>query len=253
MSWDEDLRPASWRGLPFGVWSLESRFGRALAVHEYPFRDSVSIEDLGRAGRRYRIIGFLIGDDVIEQEAAMIEAAEEEGPGELMHPTLGSLMVSCQEFSPLWRHDLGRVVEVTFYFLEEGQGATFGAAENLASTVGKWADELDVGAAADFAKQAGDALKTGIDVARQARATLRGWTSMATRLVGDARSALGVVGAVVPGLDRRLSRFASGLRSRIGQVDRAFTTVGGALSRLSRARHTVTQGTDRVGSLLDKL
>ncbi|SHJ69238.1 DNA circularisation protein N-terminus [Roseomonas rosea] len=254
MSWQDSLHPASWRGLSFGVWALEGRFGRNLAVHEYPFRDSITIEDLGRAGRRIRITGFLVGDDVIERESGMIAAAEEEGPGPLVHPTLGELEVHCQELAPLWRHDLGRVVELTFNFLEPGnQLGGLKAVEDLGASVGKWADELDLGAAADFVKGAGSALQQGVDVVRQVRQTVSGWTSVASRLIGDARSALGVVGAVVPGLDRTLGRFASGLRSPLGQVNRVFSTVDGAVSRLMSSRRAVTRGVERISKLVDLL
>ncbi len=39
MSWSDQLLPASFRGVPFGVLGSRSRFGRRLAVHEYPYRD----------------------------------------------------------------------------------------------------------------------------------------------------------------------------------------------------------------------
>ena len=137
MSWQDSLRPASWRDQAFGVWAMEGRFGRNLAVHEYPFRDSISIEDLGRAGRRIRMTGFLVGGDVIERERAMIEAAEEEGEGTLVHPTLGEMQVHCQELAPVWRYDLGRVVELTFYFLEPGsQRRGLEAVEDLGTAAG---------------------------------------------------------------------------------------------------------------------
>ncbi|REF28617.1 prophage DNA circulation protein [Xenorhabdus cabanillasii] len=46
--WAEHLHPASFRGVPFAVISGESVFGRRQAVHEYPYRDTAWIEDLGR-------------------------------------------------------------------------------------------------------------------------------------------------------------------------------------------------------------
>ncbi|WP_338662632.1 DNA circularization N-terminal domain-containing protein [Pararoseomonas sp. SCSIO 73927] len=256
MSWLEDLRPASWRGLPFGVLEASGRFGRSLAVHDFAFRDSVEIEDLGRAGRRFRIIGFLAGDDAISREAAMIEAIEQEGEGELVHPTLGSLTVKGQELETSWRWDEGGVCECAFFFLEEGKGGTLGGLaglEDLGATVEKWAGELDLASVTDFARSAGDALKQGVDVVRQAQSTVRGWMSTANGLIGDARSALGAVGAVVPGLDKTLGRFASGLRNPLSTVTRTFSSVDGALSRLSSARAGVTRGVARVSALLDKL
>ncbi|MBE8595340.1 DNA circularization N-terminal domain-containing protein [Xenorhabdus sp. BG5] len=56
--WAEHLRPASFRGVPFAVISGESVFGRRQAVHEYPYRDTAWIEDLGRATRRITLRGL---------------------------------------------------------------------------------------------------------------------------------------------------------------------------------------------------
>jgi prophage DNA circulation protein len=77
--WTDRLLPASFRGVPFAVRSASGRFGRRQAVHEYPFRDTVWVEDLGRNARRLTIDGFLIenslvygGGDVILQKDRMI-------------------------------------------------------------------------------------------------------------------------------------------------------------------------------------
>src|SRR5260364_371475 len=52
------FQPASWRGVPFGVREAQVRLGRRCAVHEYPQRETVWVEDLGRSARRLRFIGF---------------------------------------------------------------------------------------------------------------------------------------------------------------------------------------------------
>ncbi len=60
--WSEHLHPASFRGVPFAVVSGESVFGRRQAVHEYPYRDTAWIEDLGRSSRKITLRGFIIQD-----------------------------------------------------------------------------------------------------------------------------------------------------------------------------------------------
>src|SRR4051812_33537247 len=112
MSFFEQLRDASFRGIPFGVFSSEARFGRRNAVHEYPYRDTVWVEDLGRAARRISLIGFLVGDDVIAQREQLIAACETEGDGELIHPTLGHLTDSLMSLSTEERWERGRVFEL---------------------------------------------------------------------------------------------------------------------------------------------
>ena len=94
MSWREQLRPASFRGVAFKVTSNSGSFGRRVAVHEYPFRDLPYVEDLGRRAREIRIEALLIGNDYMAGRDALIAAVEDAGPGKLVHPTLGELTVS---------------------------------------------------------------------------------------------------------------------------------------------------------------
>lgn len=58
-SWDwfEHIHPASFRGVPFAVVSAEGVFGRRQAVHEYPYRNTAWVEDLGRGTRKLTIRG----------------------------------------------------------------------------------------------------------------------------------------------------------------------------------------------------
>lgn len=75
-AWADARLTASWRGLPFRVREPELRFGRRQALNEYPFRNTVWVEDLGQASRVIAFRGFLVGDDVDDQLRDMLEAAE---------------------------------------------------------------------------------------------------------------------------------------------------------------------------------
>ncbi|MGF6792776.1 DNA circularization protein [Paraburkholderia sp. 35.1] len=122
------LQPASWRGVPFATRGGTLRVGRRVSVHEYPYRDDVWVEDLGRAGRRISVTGFLLqdaaygGGDVLAQRAAMIAACEtpDRGDGELVHPSLGHLNASLLEFECEETTDRGRSFEVRFTFIAGG-------------------------------------------------------------------------------------------------------------------------------------
>lgn len=100
MSWREDLRRvtitidgktrdligASFRGVPFFVETVDATTGRRLVVHEFPFRDDPFVENLGRRARKFRVDGYLLGDDYLVQKAALIDAIEAEGSGALVLP-----------------------------------------------------------------------------------------------------------------------------------------------------------------------
>ena len=127
-----ELQTASWRGVPFAVTGSTAKVGRRNAIHEYPFRDQIWVEDLGRQGRRITLSGFLLengaygGGSVISQRAAMIAACEtEQGDpntpdGELVHPSLGRMTVSLLDFECVEQMERGRYFELHFVFVESG-------------------------------------------------------------------------------------------------------------------------------------
>ncbi|PHM64230.1 tail protein [Xenorhabdus stockiae] len=127
--WAEHLHPASFRGVPFAVVSGESVFGRRQAVHEYPYRDTAWLEDLGRATRRITLRGFIIQNsavyhapDVITQRKNLVAACETGSTGTLVHPTLGELTVSVTESGLRMNEskEFGRVFEFTLTVIESG-------------------------------------------------------------------------------------------------------------------------------------
>lgn len=150
MSWKDELLPASFRGVPFGVTSASSEFGRRLAVHEFPRRDVPYVEDLGRQARRFRVTGFVVGDDYMDQRDELIRVCEERIPqyilntaGTLVHPYLGELLVACESLRVLEDAPRGGFARLEFVFVESGLlslpaagSDTAAAADNAAAAVG---------------------------------------------------------------------------------------------------------------------
>lgn len=254
MSWRDDLRPASWRNVRFQTWHADGQFGRRVAPHEYPYRDEAWVEDLGRGLRRISIVGYIEGEDVLQQQDRMLEAAEREGVGELMHPTLGLMSVSLVNLSVTARYDLGRVLELSFQFLSTGAQAAPDA-----STSGLWdvleaAGAADQASAASYLGQARATLAQGATVARQAQDTVRGWTSTARRVSLSARAVLDSVGSLVPGrTGQQFSRFLTGSRSPLAVLDRTTNSVDGKLRQAASARLAVTQAASDVETLAGRL
>ena len=89
MSWKDGLEPASFRGVAFFVSSNDMTFGRETQIHKYPKRDKAYVEDLGKAGKSVTFDAYVIGRDYTTQKNALIDAIDEEGPGELIHPLYG--------------------------------------------------------------------------------------------------------------------------------------------------------------------
>jgi prophage DNA circulation protein len=87
------LRPASFRGVPFGVTGAGKDLGRRVVTHKFPLRDTVMHEDLGRRERGITIEGFLVGPDIAGRMKRLETALERQGPGRLVHPHYGAVDV----------------------------------------------------------------------------------------------------------------------------------------------------------------
>jgi prophage DNA circulation protein len=91
MSWVDQLQPASFRGVPFHVHSIDVQAGDNVVVREYPFQDLPTVFRMGEAAEEIKFSAYVIGDDYIAQREALREVLS--GEGVLVHPTAGSLRV----------------------------------------------------------------------------------------------------------------------------------------------------------------
>jgi len=106
MGWRDQLRPASFREVPFEVMELAGELGRRVVADEVPETDRLPpTEDLGRKRPRYRLRGFVAGRDVLDRRDALLAALDTPGPGELVHPWRGRLFVQIGDVS--YEHDEG--------------------------------------------------------------------------------------------------------------------------------------------------
>lgn len=147
----KDLRPASFRGVPFQVDASELEAGRRVEVHEYPQRDKPWAEDLGRAARSISFDGFVVGADYVAQANRLVAALEEAGAGALVHPWLGDMRVSLRDparvsFTP----QLG-FARISMTFVEAGELAFPVAGTSTPSASRLAASNLEAAAVADFA------------------------------------------------------------------------------------------------------
>lgn len=118
MTWRARLRPGSFRGAGFHVERHDGRGGRRLALHEYPNRDGVYAEDLGRKGRGFQIAAFVIGSDYDRARDTLIEALEAAGPGTLIHPFQGERTVAVEDFTHAEGYREGRLCRFDIAFVE---------------------------------------------------------------------------------------------------------------------------------------
>ena len=200
--WMDQLRPASYKGIPFGVLASAVKFGRKNVIHNYPLRDTVWVEDLGRAARRITMEGFLVenaaylqtyfhelgspSSSVIEWRKNLIVACEASGDGELIHPTLGRLRVSLLDIEVSEQWDEGRVFKIRFTFLEGGQRIFPGNTTSTPDDVDSKSKDANDKIKQDFAKRVAASLRSGAAAVMAAVNAVQKYSRMVQGLINDA-------------------------------------------------------------------
>jgi prophage DNA circulation protein len=162
----ENLRPASFRGVPFYVYGSDMETGRRVQVHEYPQRDTPYAQDMGRSTRHPKFDAFVVGEHYVDQANALLGALEAYGPGTLINPWFGSMQASVTGCSVAFSRELG-YAKFSLSFVESGELTFPSAADSTASLSRTAADNLDV-ASTDFFSQAFEVAGMISDVADQA-------------------------------------------------------------------------------------
>lgn len=90
----DQLQPASFRGVSFGVFTDSAEIGRRTVIHEFIDQDDPYVEDLGGLANKFTIQGYIVGPDYAARRDALIKALSEKDPGTLVHPWFGEITVA---------------------------------------------------------------------------------------------------------------------------------------------------------------
>ena len=198
-SWAAALRPASYDGVRFGVIAGRTVAGRKQTIHDYPFRDSNWVEDLGKQARKFEITGFLVENDialgdrvqsggVTAQRDALLTACETKGAKTLTHPTLGTIKnVECIAVEISERADLGLAFEIRLILIVSGERQYPGQTTSTKDAVAAKASLTGIAAIADYIQTAASAIQSGASIVQQAVSTAIGWYQFAVAAINDAR------------------------------------------------------------------
>lgn len=121
MAWRDNLRPASFRGVPFYISATEEEGGRRGTLHEYPGADVPYFEDTGLKGPKHSIEAFVIGADYMAARDQLKKALNQNGPGALVHPYLGTRQVACPNFRLREARSDGGLAKFSIDFVETGR------------------------------------------------------------------------------------------------------------------------------------
>lgn len=227
------LLPASFRGVPFEVEATGGTFGRRTAEHEFPQRDIPYTEDLGRAKREIRITGYVSGPAYAAQRDALIRALEQEGPGTLVHPHWGVLIVNARPAPVSESKDEMDSATFELTFVEAGALLFPLATVDVVSAVDAAAEAVSEAAAFDFEEVFDVIFKPGnvlLGAIENVRTAVRGMTAAAfgpaARLLDQfSEIAAGLKGieADVAALVRTPGQLAARFAEIFGLADRATT------------------------------
>lgn len=148
--WQQRFRQASFRGVQFFVDRHEFETGRRAVQYEFPNKDVPFSEDLGRKGATFQIDGYVLGANYFQQRDFLIAAFEQEGPGDLVHPYLGTKKVQCSSVRFTESKGETRIVTFSATFLEAGVAAFPDIGTDNVSKISALADKVNEAAVQNF-------------------------------------------------------------------------------------------------------
>ena len=228
MNYFDTLYTASYNGASFVVQRTNDRFGRRIAQHLYPFRDTFWPEDVGKRPREFELDGFILGDDALAQLAFLQAACEIKGTGVLIHPLYGIQVVQLLEYTSQGG-DHGRQVRVHFKFVEAG-GRIFPTTSATSGTANA-ASGLSTASVASFLTTAGNAISSGLQVAIQAAITAATLVAVAQAAVKTATNIVSEVSSI-GGNTGRNAAGSTGVST--GSITGTIASAGGVAAQASQ-------------------
>lgn len=135
MTWRDNLRESTFRGVPYLYQESERAGGRRLSLNEYPRQDTPYVEDLGRKAREWTLTAYVFGLDYMDRRDALIDALEKQGTGEWLHPREGSVWVQVDSYSLSESTKDGNLATFNVRFIESGKQGLPGAIDNTVHQV----------------------------------------------------------------------------------------------------------------------
>lgn len=216
-SWRDNLRPASFKGIPFEVLTDETPFGRRSVIHEFPYRDEAEAEDLGRKYRHLKVEAVIKpGADYMARRDALMKVIEQEStPGVLIHPYLGEHWVMPGDCSVTHSSSEGGWCHLSLEFIQVAK-ANKQPAQSTDTTY------VALSSIDDLHAQAQTDLASGFTIASQPSFV----TTAATDLIGQVQSTISDAAKTLTGYGAGLNSFvAQGLAIKRDALKLAETPV----------------------------
>jgi prophage DNA circulation protein len=147
--WLSTLWKASYKGTPFWVETDEEAGSRRVVIHDIPM-GTWFLEDLGEGARTFTVTAYLASDNADTDAAGLIATCATIGPGVLVLPTHGPLLVRCPKFKRRRDKDRHGYIAVDMNFIKEGVSTPLASIAQLANLVFLAADSLSASISTAF-------------------------------------------------------------------------------------------------------
>lgn len=150
-AWRTKYRIGAFKGVEFGVASIQTKGGRRVVLHKFPSRDKAFPEDLGAVNVGFQIEGYIVGEDYGLDRDRLIAALNSEGPGIIRHPYQGEFLAQVNgETRVIETESEGGMLRFSASFEEAGDKPAPSAGDDTASVVEITADETEEAIADEF-------------------------------------------------------------------------------------------------------
>lgn len=133
--WLKTLWRTSYKGGAFWVETDTEGGARRIVIHEFPMRDTPYLEDLGERYRDFAVIAYVASDRADTEGAALMAMCATRGPGVLVLPTQGPVLVRCLEFARTHAKDRMGYIAFTLRFVREGASGALASVTSLVNMV----------------------------------------------------------------------------------------------------------------------
>lgn len=171
-NWLKTLWRTSYKGAAFWVETDAESGARRIVIHEFPMRDTPYLEDLGERYREFTVTAYVASDRADTEAAQLMRICAQRGPGLVVLPTQGPVMVRCVEFSRTHAKDKLGYIAHSLKFVREGASTALTTVTNLINMIFVQAEAAASVAAIAYASAAlvsdapdyvQDALQTGTE------------------------------------------------------------------------------------------
>ncbi len=243
LDWRSRMRPGSFRGVPFLVTDHSLQFGRRKVMLEVDGAEGADLEDTGRTGDRFTVEAFVIGPAYMSRRDKLKAALQEKGPGRLVHPWLGEMVVEVSAELPRLSESTseGGMAKFTIVFQEPRRKALPAATADTKARVTAAADKAAAASKSAFAKlmdtvhQIGAYVQKAIDTVNKVKDAIddvRQQISAAVQFISDTAAAITNFANSVAAIIRSPLELVSGIQSVVASVMGGVNSVKSAVRSL---------------------